>query len=155
MEQINNKMLQRLFLTSTALFCLTLVGNTLTIARGDTQRSHARKTIEIDPSQKVPSVDLVVHPDAIKGWNLEAKVANFRFAPEHVNTAAKSGEGHAHLYLNGKKIARLYGSWYYLENLPPGKNTITIGLNANSHEAFTSNGKLVQDAEIINVTTSK
>ena len=43
----------------------------------------------------------------MKGYNLEAKVSNFRFAPEDVNTAAKPGEGHAHLNVNDKKIARL------------------------------------------------
>ncbi|WP_414584315.1 hypothetical protein [Scytonema sp. PCC 10023] len=149
-------MLQRLFFASTALICLTVLGN-MTIARGDTPHtngtSHHHKTMEIAPGQPVPSVNLVVHPDTKKGWNLEVKVTNFSFALLSVNTAAKPGEGHAHLYVNGQKIARLYGNWYYLEDLPPGKNRITVSLNSNSHEGLVSNGKAIQDTTIIEVPT--
>lgn len=148
-------MLQRLFLASTALVCLTLVGNSLTMA-GDTPESHGthhHKTIEIPPGQQVPSVNLIVHPDAKKGWNLEVKVTHFSFAPERINTAAQPGKGHAHLYVNEQKITRLYGSWYYLENLPPGKNRITVSLNSNSHESLVYQGKLIQDTKIIEVPT--
>ncbi|WP_232224216.1 hypothetical protein [Mastigocladopsis repens] len=127
----------------------------MTVASGDTPdgdgTTHHHKTVEISPGQPIPSVDLVVHQDAKKGWNLEVKVTNFSFAPESVNTADKPGEGHAHLNVNGKKIARLYGNWYYLENLPPGKNIITVSLNANNHESLVNNGKLIQDTEIIEV----
>ncbi|BAY47415.1 hypothetical protein SAMD00079811_50330 [Scytonema sp. HK-05] len=52
-------MLQRLFLASTALICLTVLGN-MAIARGDTPDSnstHHHKTMEIAPGQPVPSVN--------------------------------------------------------------------------------------------------
>lgn len=82
-------MLQRLFFASTALICLTVLGN-MTIARGNTPHSngtsHHHKTMEIAPGQPVPSVNLVVHTDAKKGWNLEVKVTNFSFALLSVNT---------------------------------------------------------------------
>ncbi|MBW4597976.1 MAG: hypothetical protein KME46_35010 [Brasilonema angustatum HA4187-MV1] len=147
-------MFKKIFLASTALICLTVLGNSLTIARGDTPNSNGtnpHKTMEISPDQPVPSVDLVVHQDTKKGWNLEVKVTNFRFAPENVNTTAKPGEGHAHLSVNGQKLTRLYGNWYYLEKLPPGKNRITVSLNTNTHEALIFNGKLIQDTEIIDI----
>lgn len=147
-------MLQRLFLASTALICLTVLGN-MTIASDtpDSHGTHHHKTMEIAPNQPVPSVNLVVHPDAKKGWNLEVKVTNFSFALLSVNTAAKPGEGHAHLYVNGQKIARLYGNWYYLEDLPPGKNPITVSLNSNTHESLVSNGKIIQNTTIIEFPT--
>ena len=156
-------MFKSLLLASTALVCLTLVGNNLVIARNDhiqadAQHSdateHHHKTIEIPAGQPIPSVDLVVHQDPMKGWNLEIKVSNFRFAPENVSTQAKPGEGHAHLYVNGEKLTRLYGSWFYLDNLKPGKNTITVGLNANSHDALVHNGQMISDTEIIQVPAS-
>ncbi|MBP5975201.1 hypothetical protein HW132_21295 [Brasilonema sp. CT11] len=149
-------MLQKFFIASTVFICLTVLGNSLTIARSDTPKSNGtnhHKTMEISPGQPVPSVDLVVHQDTKKGWNLEVKVTNFRFAPENVNTTAKPGEGHAHLSVNGQKLTRLYGNWYYLENLPPGKNRITVSLNTNTHEALIFNGKLIQDTEIIDIPT--
>ncbi len=148
-------MLKRIFFTSTALVCLTLLEDSLTIVRGDIpdvkDREYHHKTVEIPSNQFVPSVNLVVQKDAIKGWNLEAKVSNFRFAPEHVNTASKTGEGHAHLSINKEKITRLYSSWYYLGNLKPGKNEITVSLNANTHESLAHNGKLIQDTVTIEV----
>ncbi len=148
-------MLQKFLLVSTGLMCLALIGSSGKIAKGDTQHHdgavHNHQAIEIAPGQPVPAVDLVVYPDAIKGWNLQAKVSNFRFAPEKINTPPNPGEGHAHLYVNGKKVTRLYGSWYYIESLPPGKNSITISLNANNHADFVYNGKQIQDTEIIEV----
>ena len=116
---------------------------------------HHHKKVEIPPTQEAPSVDLIVHKDAMKGWNLEVKVANFNFAPEQVNTDSGVNKGHAHLFINGKKITRLYGSWYYLDNLEPGTNEVKVTLNTNKHEDLVKNGKLIQDTEIIEVSTDK
>lgn len=35
----------------------------------------------------------------------------------------------AHLSVDGTKITRLYGNWYYLESLPAGRHEITVSLN--------------------------
>ena len=114
--------------------------------KGDHQGGHQHhRKVEIPSTQEVPSVDLVVYKDAVKGWNLEVKVANFKFAPERINTDSVLNEGHAHLLINGKKITRLYGSWYYLDNLEPGKNEITVTLNTNKHEDLVSKVKVIKD----------
>lgn len=112
---------------------------------------HSHKAIEIPAGQPVPTVVLKVDPDTMKGWNLEMKVTNFVFAPQRVNTKGLTTEGHAHLYVNGKKITRLYGPWYYLENLEPGQHQITVALNTNSHEDLTYQGKPVQATIMITV----
>lgn len=112
------------------------------------------KIMEIPSGQAVPTIDLVVHQDAMKGYNLEVKVTNFQFAPERINTDAIPGEGHGHIYVNNQKLTRLYGSWYYLENLPPGQNKITVSLNANNHMALAHNGEPISDTEIVNVVES-
>lgn len=113
--------------------------------------AHEHKALEISPGQPVPTVRLVVHPDAMRGWNLEVNVTNFRFAPERVNTKSLVTEGHAHLYVDGKKVTRLYGSWYYLDGLPPGRHTITVALNANGHEQLMANGKPIAATAIVEV----
>lgn len=76
-----------------------------------------------------------------QGWNLEVQVSNFTFAPSQVNQASIPTEGHAHLYIDGVKITRLYASWYYLESLAPGTHAITVNLNANGHETLMHNGQ--------------
>ena len=116
---------------------------------------HHHKKVEIPSTQEAPSVDLVVHKDAVKGWNLEVKVANFKFAPERINKDSIVNEGHAHLFVNGKKITRLYGSWYYLDNLEPGTNEVKVTLNTNKHEDLVSGGEVIQDTEVIQVSADK
>lgn len=162
-------MKKRLLLASTTLACITILhsagfaktenvyadnlyANTLHDSAGThSDGMHEHKKMQIPTGQLVPSVDLIVHPDAIKGWNLEVKVSNFKFAPENINKKSNSKEGHAHLYINGKKLTRLYGSWYYLASLGAGFNKITVTLNANGHEELVHNGQLIEDTEIIEI----
>ncbi|WP_088242555.1 hypothetical protein [Calothrix rhizosoleniae] len=149
-------MLKKFFVITSGFTCLSLLGvGSYGIAdkmnHHHNHHNHSHKSIEIPTGQAVPSVDLVVYKDTKKGWNLQAKVTNFKFAPENVNKDDKPGEGHGHLYINGKKITRIYSSWYYLASLPPGKNKVTIRLNANKHNPLAHNGKLIEDTEMIEV----
>lgn len=157
-------MLKRLFFASTTLFCLSVIGTCETLQAsqllahesqgGNMTRDgmeHPHKMMEIPFGQPIPTVNIVIHQDPLRGWNLETKVTNFKFAPEHVSTGAKPGEGHAHLYINGKKITRLYSSWYYLGDLKPGQHEITVELNANSHEVLAHNRKIIKDTKMIEI----
>lgn len=120
--------------------------------------THKHRAVEIPAGQPVPTVNLVVHPDPMNGWNLEVKVTNFTFAPERINTkSARSNEGHAHLYINGQKVARLYSTWYHMPNssLKPGVNKIMVTLNTNGHDDLVFQGKPIQDMEIVQVAASK
>jgi hypothetical protein len=113
--------------------------------------NHTHEMLEIPSDAPVPTVDLIVHPDTMRGWNLEVQVTNFQFAPERVNQSSLTNEGHAHLYVNGEKITRLYGSWYYLPELPPGHHEIMVELNANGHEVLAVNGVAIADTEMLMV----
>jgi hypothetical protein len=123
------------------------------MSNGSGEHQHGQVTVP--PGQPVPSVKLIVHPDAMKGWNLEVKVTNFAFAPERVNTKGNSTEGHAHLYVDGKKVTRLYCSWYYLGNLAPGQHTVRVTLNTNSHESLIYNGNPIEATATIQVPASR
>lgn len=116
---------------------------------GDPDHEHHR--MAIPEGQPVPTVKLIVHADPMQGWNLELQVENFQFAPEHIDQPSTPSEGHAHLYVNGKKMARLYGNWYHLPELPPGMNEVTVSLNANGHETLIFNGQPIQDTVAIEV----
>lgn len=116
---------------------------------------HHHKTLAIPAGQPVPMVKLVAHLDAMQGWNLEVQVTNFRFAPEQINRKSLTTEGHAHLYIDGKKVTRLYGSWYYLANLEPGQHQITVTLNANGHEELTFNGQSIAASTIVHVPVKR
>lgn len=120
----------------------------------DGDAAHEHGMIEISAGQPVPAVDLTIHPDPLQGWNLEVNVTNFQFAPDRLDQPSDPAEGHAHLYVNGEKITRLYGNWYYLESLPPGRHEITVSLNANGHEALMHNGQPIADTEVLDVAAN-
>ena len=81
--------------------------------------------------------------------NLFLDIRNFRFAPEEVNKTSKINEGHAHLYLNGRKLTRLYAASYFMDKLPKGDLEIRVTLNTNMHEDLSYKGKLVQDVVVL------
>lgn len=113
--------------------------------------NHNHEPMEVPAGQPIPTVDLVVHPDSVRGWNLEVKVSNFRFAPEQASRDARPGEGHAHLYVNGEKITRIYGNWYYLSTLKPGQNQLRVSLSTNNHQDLVHQGQAIEDVEMIQV----
>ncbi|MBW4540031.1 MAG: hypothetical protein KME43_12930 [Myxacorys chilensis ATA2-1-KO14] len=106
--------------------------------------THAHGKLEIPAGTALPAVDLEVAPDPMGGWNVQVKAENFRFAPEQVNQTNTVNEGHAHLYVDGKKLTRLYGAWYYLDKLPTGPHSVTVVLNTNRHEELFHNGKRIE-----------
>ncbi len=86
----------------------------------------------------------------MKGWNLNIETTNFTFAPETVNQESSPNQGHAHLYINGEKITRIYSNWYHLPELPKGDNEIKITINTNLHEDLIYQGKVIGDRTSIN-----
>ena len=90
-----------------------------------------------------PEIDLELFPLARGGYYLRLKTANFTFAPDKLDTAAVDNEGHAHLYIDGEKIARLFGEWHYLDALPDGAGELTVTLNANDHRVFAVDGQAI------------
>ena len=93
-----------------------------------------------------PDIELSVaaDPDG-DGWNVEVNVADFEFfKPENADAAPEQpGQGHAHLYLDGLKIQRLYGPQAAIGVLAPGRYTIEVGLFSNMHRPVVANGQPV------------
>ena len=85
------------------------------------------------------------------GVNVRINAENWRWAPENVNGANIAGEGHAHIYVNGAKINRVYGPDYHIKNLPPGEHQIRVTLNANGHNALLVDGEPVEAATTVTV----
>lgn len=112
---------------------------------------HEHIPLEVPADMPPPTLELVVEPDPMNGYNLHFKTAHFRFAPENAGRANVAGEGHAHLYLNGTKIARVYANWYHLPQPPEGKYDIEVSLHANQHQMLTLGGEPIRDAETIEV----
>lgn len=106
------------------------------------------------PAQGAPEVQLTVRPDSEDGWNLQLAVTNYRFTPDSTGGAALPGAGHAHLELDGRKLARLYGPWFHLPaaQVPEGTHTLTVRLYADDHTAWAVSGKPVEGTAQLTAT---
>ncbi|MCB1233787.1 MAG: hypothetical protein KDM91_01795 [Verrucomicrobiae bacterium] len=115
---------------------------------------HAREgAIEVGEGANAPRLAIAFHKDSVTGWNLELIAENFEFTPAAAGGDPAPGQGHAHLYVDGEKVARLYGPWYHLRDLAPGRHTISVTLNANNHAALTVKGRPVEASTEIEVLT--
>ena len=112
---------------------------------------HAGATVALAAGKGAPTLDLRLAKDAKSGWNLHIATTNFRFAPERANAAHRPGEGHAHVYVNGRKVARVYAPWFHLDALPPGEVEIAVTLNANDHGLLAVAGRPLRAARTVTV----
>lgn len=97
----------------------------------------------------IPSINFKINADNMEGWNIKIETNNFSFSPQHVNLAPSAGEGHAHIYVDGRKMARIYSNWYHLKKLTPGKHEVRISLNANNHSNWVHEGDVISATHII------
>jgi hypothetical protein len=102
----------------------------------------------VDMLEAIPTVSLSAFEDPKSGWNLHIDVENFVFAPQNAGMEHVEGEGHAHLYVDGEKITRLYAELYYL-SLDSGMHDVVVTLNGNNHNDLTLDGVVVQDSVVI------
>ncbi|MBL1209960.1 MAG: hypothetical protein FWJ34_09780 [Geminocystis sp. GBBB08] len=113
------------------------------------QNNHPHKTLNISNNSVIPTINIEVYPDKMKGWNLEIKTTNFTFNPKNVNQDSSPNNGHAHLYINGKKVTRIYSNWHYISDLSKGENEIKVTLNTNLHEELIYHNNVIGDRVII------
>ncbi len=96
------------------------------------------------------TLDVVADPKA--GWNVHLMPTGFTWTPEHASSDPVDGEGHAHLYVDGEKVGRVYGEWFHLnEDLEPGDHVFRVTLNANDHSDYAIDGELVEAEVTITV----
>ena len=77
------------------------------------------------------------------GATLQLSVDNFTFVNVSDDLKHIPNQGHAHIYLNGLKLGRLYAETYELGSLLPGKYRLSVVLNSNDHRPYLTNGQLV------------
>lgn len=112
--------------------------------------SHAEMThdhasaVNLPAGADAPGLEIKLSKDPMAGWNLHVLQQNFRFAPEQASQADTDGEGHAHVYINGTKLGRLYGNWLHIAELPKGEVEVKVSLNANSHSPLVVDGVPVE-----------
>jgi hypothetical protein len=121
------------------------MGHDMSAMSGEnTEHDHPAR--QVDPDLPIPSLTHLAFPDAMDGYNIQILAKNFTFTPAAINREVVPNEGHAHIYINGVKISRVYGNWYHLPSslFSPGVNALTVTLNANDHSTWaTPDGDLI------------
>ena len=80
------------------------------------------------------------------GAKLRLETNNFTFSRTDDDAAHVPNEGHAHVYLNGLKLGRLYSETYQIGALSPGNYTLSVALNSNEHQPYLNESGPVIDA---------
>lgn len=101
------------------------------------------------PAADAPQVAIEVSRDAMAGYNLHVMTQNFAFSPRNASSANVTGEGHAHVYVNGEKLSRLYGSWMHLASLPKGEVLVEVTLNTNDHRPLAVDGAVISASQTL------
>ncbi len=127
------------------------------------QHSHA--PIGVPDGVAEPGLSLTLYKDTQDGYNLQLISRAFKLGPPprrvlsmeesmQATTDSDTGflEGHAHLYINGEKIQRIYGSDVHIPEhlIPVGTNQITVTLNNHGHMYWIINGKQVLATLFVN-----
>lgn len=125
-----------------------LPAQTVTISEMPMIEGHMHGSIEV-PAVGAPQIAMDVVKDPTGGWNITLETANFTFTPEAVNEDNTPNTGHAHLYVGGVKLARIYGSHFHMPDLSPGQHEVVVALSSNDHSFYEVAGVPIEAHAVI------
>lgn len=99
---------------------------------------------EVPAQFTIPRLGLTLHEDRMSGYNLQLKLRDYQLwppLPQYMQAVHPVLSGHAHLYINGRKVRRLYNEYVHLpDNLfKDGVNVISVSLNDHDHASWSVN----------------
>lgn len=137
--------LQKLLLTAAVFTSINTIAGTTEI--------HQHKSLDIG-DMPVPKIELNVFRDVMDGVNVSLNVQNYILnAPDTVIAEAEFLQGHAHVFVNGTKKQRLYGTDIHIPQqwLKAGVNQIAISLNSHQHENWVKDNNNIVSSVFINM----
>ncbi len=117
---------------------------------GGAHDANAESMLAVDDWAAPPTLDIAVYADPVGGWNMNIMTSNFTFDAAAAGRENIEGHGHAHVYVNGMKLGRVYGDWHHIGKLPLGRNEVSVSLYANDHSGLSLGGeKITSTATVI------
>jgi len=105
--------------------------------------------------EAAPQATLKLQKDPTGGFNVHVVTTNFMWRPEMASMQHVPGEGHAHVYLDGRKIMRIYNEWFHLNTYQfstrAGEQLLSIEFVGNDHSPYTVQGLPVGAEQIVDV----
>ena len=109
--------------------------------------------------ESAPKVTLEIEKDPTGGFNVQVVTTNFVWRPEMASMKHVPGEGHAHVYLDGRKIMRIYNEWFHLNTYQfstrPGEQLLSIEFVGNDHAPYTIQGLPVGAEQLVDVPSDE
>jgi hypothetical protein len=106
-----------------------------------------------------PQASLEIQKDPTGGFNVHVVTTNFVWRPEMASMQHIPGEGHAHVYLDGRKIMRIYNEWFHLNTYQfstrSGEQLLSIEFVGNDHAPYTIQGMPVGAERIVDVPSDE
>jgi len=104
---------------------------------------HSHMPVEIPENLPKPQLELTLFKDEKSGYNLHIETNKFELEPPEfaIDKPTTHVQGHAHLFVNGVKIQRIYANYLHLpDNLfKEGINQVMVTLNNHDHKIWTRN----------------
>jgi hypothetical protein len=102
-----------------------------------------------------PKASLKIEKDPTGGFNVHVVTSNFQWRPDLASKEHVMGEGHAHVYLDGRKILRIYNEWFHLNTYQfatrAGEQILSFEFVGNDHAPYTIQGVPLGVEQIITV----
>ena len=106
-----------------------------------------------------PQVNLEIKKDPTGGFNVHVVTNNFVWRPDMASMKHVPREGHAHVYLDGRKIMRIYNEWFHLNTFQfathSGEQLLSIEFVGNDHAPYTIKGLPVGAEQIVDVPSDE
>lgn len=117
----------------------------------DAHAAHgADTTLDLGPVEVAPKVVMDLRPVG-EGWDVTLDTGAFTLTADGLDGPNVPGKGHAHLYLGGLKLQRLYGPTAHIGALPKGQHILQVILNTHDHRAIHAGGNPVGAIALIDV----
>ena len=129
----------------------TTDGMTMPVKGDGRHGGHASMMVAVDDWAAKPTLNTDIYADPVGGWNLNVRTSNFTFDAAAAGRDNVEGNGHAHVYVNGMKLGRIYGDWYHIASLPKGRHEISVSLYANDHRGLALGGAKITSTTKVTV----
>ena len=116
--------------------------------------SHAAASHDAMESEVPLSVSLSADVEPSGNVNLHIATEGWVWQPEDVGADHVPGEGHAHIYVDGERVSRVYAEYHNLSGLAPGERHIRVTLNSNTHADLLYEGEPLDASVMVSVPHS-
>ncbi len=140
-------MLARCFMTNTAaVFALAVALCVLvcTAVQHNEKGIPPRTAFQVLSQDLVPKVQLAAVPLGGGRFRIAIETEAFQFTDICLAHAVAAPIGHAHLQVNGVKVASVYQPVAEVGPLPPGEHVIDVVLRGQDHRALVSKAGLLK-----------